>query len=509
MHRVAGRRPTARPDLDTVVGDHARVRIRAWHERDGTMCVEIGRAGSGRAVMRMRIRVRGQPTIDGVPPWATQWTMVAGMAPGRFRCEPFHYLLTETAGLALPGRRNAGERDRLAAARIGSVLRATFHSLAAETARACEPTARAIALRFAPCVRWWIYTRIVADGTGWIGQAALACPGMLVFAFALAEHEPFAAASRRLLADIREGVALTAALDRAIEHWHAHAWTFVAMQGPNGSDVWSRLFAARGVELERMLRCKRLLVRRAGGAVAPTLLLLPPPIVVVPEDIPVGGRRNATWFRAMFGNAATMTARDGAENLQAGVLRMISAQSWAIGKVRTGRAGHVARLLLDYCVALRRAPDRRSNAVLLVRKATKWFRMLANAGLPVAAKRARPSELTSIPIAGARGFEFRDDGLRVRALATIGEVLEEGETMRNCVARYLHAAMSGACVLCHATVGSEELTVQLSRSPQGIAIVAIAGFANEAGSSASVAAITRWVASLAVTHGMTSPRPSS
>jgi len=274
------RRPVRDPDLVAELGDHSPVHVRSWLG-DDRIIVEVIRPNAARARRRVLLRLRGKPEIAGAWFGWNQWTMVAGLPPSRAaRRDPFQMLLQETAQLVLaglPAGRSATQRDRATARRWGRRMRDVFRDLAMAATLRCDAAARAIALRFSPCMRWWLYGELVRDSSGRLAQLASACPGALVFAFALREQPAFDPACDRMLADARLGIPLPRLLDAAIDRWRTSAASFVVEQGPHAGAAWSRFFSATGPELEQVCRQQRLLVRRAGPRVAPSFLLTPPP----------------------------------------------------------------------------------------------------------------------------------------------------------------------------------------------------------------------------------------
>jgi hypothetical protein len=66
-------------------------------------------------------------------------------------------------------------------------VRATIREAACAAAALLDQGARKIALRFPAHMRMWLCRRLVADTSGRLAQLAQACPGALIFAYALAK----------------------------------------------------------------------------------------------------------------------------------------------------------------------------------------------------------------------------------------------------------------------------------------------------------------------------------
>jgi hypothetical protein len=121
-------------------------------------------------------------------------------------------------------RADAVERE--AAQRTMRDLYARLHELAVHAARACDPRARALAMRFAPHLRFRVYERLLRDPTGRIAQLAVACPGTVIFALALVERwgtPGLVEAAERIFDRVIAGHWLDAILDEAIDTWAAMA----------------------------------------------------------------------------------------------------------------------------------------------------------------------------------------------------------------------------------------------------------------------------------------------
>jgi len=504
------RRRARDPDFVTELGDHSPVLVRSWLG-DDRIVVEVIRRNASRAHRRVLLRLRGKPAIAGAWYGWNQWTMVAGLPPSRAaRRDPFQSLLQETAPLVLaglPAGRSATARDRAAARRWGRRIREVFRELAVMATTRCDAAARAIALRFSPCMRWWLYGELVRDDSGRLAQLACACPGALVFAFALHQQHAFDPACDRMLADARLGVPLPRLLDAAVEHWRASAWSFVAEQGPSAGAAWSRFFSATGPDLERVCRQQRLLVRRAGPRVAPSFLLTPPPLAFVPEDIPSGARRNAHWYRAMKGSAATLAegGRSGPDS-RAAAAALVS--RWAGELPGNGKRPSLSRVraLVDYCVETRRVPHRRTDPGRLMADARAWSRVVGKIARAHAPTYALPAAVLDLAIPDVERFAWDTQDTRIVPLHTVRDVYGEANAMHHCVASFIRSALAGECVLLHATVGAEELTLQIERRPDGLVLVQVAGIANERASNDALRRLDAWMQVHGIADGLDARR---
>jgi hypothetical protein len=496
------RRPNRAPDDVVELGDHSRAQVRVWRSAD-RLVVEVAREGRVRAHRRVLLRFRDEPMIEGVSSWWDRWTMVAGLPPVRAaRRDPFQLLVRDAAELVLrglPEGRPPRERDRASARRLLVRTRKVFRDLAVASALACDSSARAIALRFSPCMRWWVYRQVVGDDSCRIGQLACTCPGALVFAFALREHAGFVGAAEGILIDARRGTPLPRLLGAAVDRWRGHAPSFVAERGPSSGAAWLRFFSAEGPELDRLCAQQRLLVRRAGARVAPSFLLTPPPLAFAPEDIPSGARRNARWYRAMKGSVATLAGSDGSDSAsRVGAVALVSRWAGEIPGNHLRPSPAFVRMLVEYCAATRRVPSRETDATRLVTAARQWAGTVGDIAREQGLPRVLPASVLEIEIPDVEHFSWSAAGVVVVPLRTVREILAEADTMHHCVASCVGTALARECVLLHATVGEEEITLQVQHRAGMLVLAQAAGLANARVSIAGWRGLEAWMQSYAI-----------
>lgn len=350
----------------------------------------------------------------------------------------------------------------------------------------CDQGARTIAMRFKPHLRLRIVARIVGDPSGRLAELATSCPGALVFALALMEHQgaPASVASgERLLADVVAGRKLTAAIDDACVGWldavpaclrarrdpiEQHLVTVMgvapavaALQFLESERTWARALdpAARA----RVLADQRVLIRRAGPQVHTRALWLPPPLVLIPEDIPSQVRANARWFRTMQLHRVTRTHADRmAPVAQLRLVQFLSRNAVALARGPRPLQRAWIDDLLDTARATGRWPSRSSRLEHVQALVADW-----HARQPaVRGAGADRAAALLVPLAAPRFDHVMLDGLLGVQLAPIGDVgtlLAEGATMNHCVHTRHDAAMRGTALVFAGTVRGERVTVELVR----------------------------------------------
>ena len=119
-------------------------------------------------------------------------------------------------------------------------VRATIHEAACAAAALLDQDARKIALRFPAHMRMWLCRHLAVDTSGRLAQLAQACPGALIFAFALAKlghRAGVGAAGAKLLRDAIAGRGL------------GESWTTLSPRGPQAPSGWPRTNARRAKDI--------------------------------------------------------------------------------------------------------------------------------------------------------------------------------------------------------------------------------------------------------------------
>lgn len=112
--------------------------------------------------------------------------------------------------------------------------------------------------------------------------------------------------------------------------------------------------------------------------------------------------------------------------------------------------GLLGNFLADY-------PDRHSGSVVgLARKSVAWHRYQATHARTKEIERLgldRRTAFPPLPLPDVPGLHF---------LSTVADLVEEGETMSNCIATYAARAASGQCFLFHADFQGEQASIEVS-----------------------------------------------
>jgi hypothetical protein len=384
--------------------------------------------------------------------------------------------------------------DRDQAPAMLAAVRKAIRTAAVHAAHSCVPDALTNARRFSPCMRWWLYRHLVMDHEGRLAQAARIAPGVAIFAFALDEAMPFRPLAGQLLEGIRTGTPLNRLLDAVLEQWVQSAPEFAARRGPRAGGVWANLLDATGPSRARLLRQQRLLIRRALPRVPPTLLLLPPPLAFAPEDIPSTVRANAHWYRVMKGAGVTLVKHPSAPaEIDLALSSFASRQATKIEVTHRREVPETMRMLALFCHATRRRPSRNTEPGRLIEQAKIWTAKLTRIARQRAGTRTPPHEIVSVGLPVDDALAWDSTPLSVTPLRTVGELLEEGEKMANCVANRAGAALGRACVLCHATIHGRPHTLELRRARSGWSLTDLRGFANELPTREAVQALHPWL----------------
>jgi hypothetical protein len=410
-------------------GDLLRVRWR----RDG---VSLRVALEGACAREIDVRVLGEPDIRCWQPEAV-WTMASGLPLGASRRDVLTLVRDHVASHLRTLRQLPFEVCEPFIEQLRSALGAVGRRLAGM----CRPRSREVALRFPLHARFWLYGRLIGDGTGRLRQLSEVAPGALLLAHALFERG-LGAVADRLFEDVVRGRRLNPSLDGALEAWEADglgrdeedgAWAFYRAYAP----LWPG----------RLRERQRLLVRRASSLVPSTLVWLPPPVALVPEDIPVGARANAAWFRRMKRKAfypPDPAHFDASVALALFVSRHGPAIDAALGSPRRWMK-QLWHLVRDEDLR----PARASSPLHLISR----LRLLGPRGRP------SEEEVRVIPPVGAWGGA---DGVRIEPLTSSHQLEMEGHGMRHCVASYWTRVLAGtSAIFAMSGPGTVRLTLEL------------------------------------------------
>jgi PcfJ-like protein len=459
----------------------------------------VGESGSSfliefRALPPVRLRVVAVSGLPEYPPHC--WPMTRGPQRYTWTRDPF-LMATRWAYRSMFPRSACGPTDPNAK----QTMRDVYGALAAlqrEAAERCEPSARAIALRFPPHLRLWLYARLTEDPRRRLAQLSTVCPGALTFAFGLTGAGRLGKkAGARLLADVVAGRRLDRALADAIEAWATDA-TDRALVASRVDPVWDRVRRVSGVERERLLSLQTLLVRRAGPMVATTTLFLPPPVSFAPEDIPGAVRDNARWFSFVKCSRLLLAPPDEDSARLEGLSAFISKNAPALaGRGRGLIPRTIVGCLRDYAVATNRWPVRTSSGQFL-EDAMQWHdRMAAITSLAELAELTPDQPLDpKAPLPHPPVGDWRDGDVDVAPVTSVGGLINEGNEMRHCVAASHGSVARGRTAVYHATIEGKPLTIEIGRHHLGWRIQEAKGFANREPTAAEWSALRRWEAEL-------------
>ena len=486
----------AGPGIQRVLGDHTRARLRAWLEPGEIRLELVPLDEPDRKPSLLRLRPKGRPELESTGMRPDRWAMAAGL-PSRGAGDVFVEFFESVGSSVLYGDnfRGAGEFDPEAPSEWMGAARSVVEDMAIHAVELCEVEPLLAARRFPVCMRWWLYRLAVLDGTGRIVQLTESAPGALLFAFALSESEVHRPLSKRLIEGVVRGRPLNALLGEVLDGWFDAAGAFAATREGLGQLPWLRLAAASPRERERLLADQRLLIRRASPAVPPTLVLLPPPLGFAPEDIPHATRANARWFRVMKGTLATLAVvPDTDPAIQTSLSRFASRNAAHLLPPRSAPTNAPLRRLVEYCIAERRLPSRRTSVDRLLAEERGWTRRRweqARLDLLREEEMYRESVLPD-----ASELDWTTERVTVRALRTVGEVLDEGKRMHHCVGSYASDALAGRKVFCHVECDGDPYTMELRRSGEGERLVfqTLLGPCNDRPARAVLRALEPWFA---------------
>jgi hypothetical protein len=355
--------------------------------------------------------------------------------------------------------------------------------LAVHAATRCDPDARAAVLRFNPHLRTWLYAQLVSDDTRRLLQLASTCPGALIFARCLDEHDRTRDVAARLLKDLIAGRRLDASIDEAVEHW---ANRFPGLESPRkrACPRWGFMVPPMRPDRQKVLRTQRLLVRRAGPQVATSLLWTLPPLVVVPEDIPRKVRANARWFAVMKCHSTLRTEPEpGTQRSFVAISNLLSAQHANVPRAKSFQLlQRSVGDLLDFILVTGRAPPRDADWRALMRASRAWHRGFARA-------RRNPLEVPDGPLP-RRHEAWSAPGVTITLVVIVCGFITEGKEMRHCVATRLDKALRGQCFIFSVVVDGSRLTLELHHDGS---LGDFRGVQNRHPSGAEHAAVKAWL----------------
>ena len=487
------------------------LRLRRWPER---LRLELRSDHESRVGTRFELDLRTKPFLSlrvrrgGA--WSSHsWGLAAGLT--RSRHDPF-VDACRWAFRALvpfnPHRRRNGPRASCPEITIlVRQVRATIREAACAAAALLDQGARKIALRFPAHMRMWLCRHLAVDTSGRLAQLAQACPGALIFAYALAKlghRAGVGAAGAKLLRDAVAGRGLNELLDDAVAAWAAGAERLAQNQRAPGERhlIWQRVVDARGSERQALLRAQRLLIRRAGAGVPSRTLWLPPPLAFAPEDIPARKLENVRWFRVMKCFSPLLVSYEGLP-LEYGrnICLFLSRHALLLhGREDLGHSDH-SRIssLLDYVRAINDWPRRSSSATRLFEAAETWHRQIEQVLLMEDAGRMVGQSLVGadgktlpLPEPPCPGWRSGDD--HIVPLHTAEEVLAEGAHMHNCVASHIPQVLANTAALYHGEVAGKPLTIQIAPAISGYRVVEAKTFANDEPTAAQMRVLRDFVA---------------
>ena len=487
------------------------LRLRRWPDR---LRLELRSDHESRVGTRFELELRTKPFLSlrvrrgGA--WSSHsWGLAAGLT--RSRHDPF-VDACRWAFRALvpfnPHRRRNGHRASCPEITIlVRQVRATIREAACAAAALLDQDARKIALRFPAHMRMWLCRHLAADTSGRLAQLAQACPGALIFAYALAKlghRAGVGAAGGKLLRDAIAGRGLNEILDDAVAAWATGAVRLAQNQRAPGERhlIWQRVVDARGGERQALLRAQRLLIRRAGAGVPSRTLWLPPPLAFAPEDIPARKLENARWFRVMKCFSPLLVSYEGLL-LEYGrnICLFLSRHALSLHKREDlGHSDH-SRIssLLDYVRAINDWPRRDSSATRLFEAAETWHRQIEQAQLMADAGRMVGQSLVGadgktlpLPEPPCPGWHSGQD--RIVPLRTAEEVLAEGAHMHNCVASYIPKVLANTAALYHGEIAGKPLTIQIAPAISGYRVVEAKTLGNAEPTAAQMRVLREFIA---------------
>lgn len=515
-YRCALYRAGLRLDLATDRGDWLRASVRL----KAPVCVQVAEEI---AVMEGARRFA---------PWALDLQHVSFLAPASGHTDyeaasedPFF----RAFAFARKTTRNLTRQDDAAAELNLEQLRFLLATAVRAAVVRCQPAAFAVARRFHPLVRLFVYRAVAGDVTGRIAELARACPGVLVFAAGLESCRGIARdASRGLLQDVVSGRPLARLLSDAVQQFLIYEAGQDEQRRARGARAAPTLDVMDGPReaLERWVDRLRLLVRRAGPRVSPLDLCVPPPQLFAAEDIPVEVRANARWYAAMRFAGHVIEA-----DLPAGSWSFLSRNAVLLHDAALSLAEEpwfariagegllLGRTLFAYGRATGRWPTRHTNGRALLASAQSWWLLQESLTGPAQRlgellERLRKLDLGEVeailplsedatwdPVAGVifPAFEVRIPevaGVELRPITTALELAAEGRRMRNCVAGFCGELAQGGRWILSGRVLGEPVTVEISRIDGRHALADARGYMNRKLSKAEWLLLRRWVGAL-------------
>ena len=487
------------------------LRLRRWPNR---LRLELRSDHESRVGTRFEIDLRTKPFLSlrvrkgGI--WSSvSWGLAAGLT--RSRHDPFVDACRWAFRALVPfnphRRRNVPRASCPRMKTLVHQVRATIREAACAAAALLDQGARKIALRFPAHMRMWLCRHLAADTSGRLAQLAQACPGALIFAYALAKlghRAGVGAAGAKLLRDAIAGRGLNELLDDALAAWAASAERLAQNQQAPGERhlIWQRVVDARGSECHALLYAQRLLIRRAGAGVPSRTLWLPPPLAFAPEDIPAHKLENARWFRVMKCFSALLVSYEGLL-LEYGRNICLFLSRYALllhAREDLGYSDH-SRInsLLDYSRAINDWPRRNSSATRLFEAAETWHRQIEQVQLMADAGRMVGQSLVgadgkTLPLPEPPCPGWRSGDNRIVPLRTAEEVLAEGAHMHNCVASYIPQVLAGTAALYHGEVAGKPLTIQIAPAISGYRVVEAKTLGNGEPTAAQMRVLREFIA---------------
>jgi len=468
--------------------------------------------------IELRVCPRSASLLEASDLSSPTWHFAAGLLPVRSRdvfsqvMDVTYHKVVRTAGLPyepqldLPfcfqGSRHGPDRcSSQFVSSIASSMQIVAEALrgaAVHATRLCDPDLLRLVRRFSPGMRLWLYQSLARDSSRRLAQLTTTCPGALVFAFALREHEPMRPVADQLLCGAVAGRRLNLLLNEAVSGWAAAAADWDTEREPQLARPWLRLLDAGADERRRLEAGQRLLVRRAGPRTAPTHLLIPPPLAFAPEDIPRGVYENARWFRTLKARADLVAPHvDQAEGLLCELSHFASRHFRALHPPRRRAVmGRRMGQLIDYVLAAGRHTSRRTCPERLLAECSNWHRnVYRNLELCSTPGQSPVTPETQFP---GSGIDSWSDGRVVATrIRTVGELLAEGRRMRHCVGSRAKAALVGRCSIYSVAVDGRPITVELNHLPNGRSYLSeVAGFANRAVGDQELRAMAPWLESI-------------
>lgn len=366
-----------------------------------------------------------------------------------------------------------------------------FERVLAEVRRrvqaSCNPPAFAVARRFHPLARFYVYGQLVGDPSGRIEQLAHICPGALLFAAGLQSCGGIVGeAAHELIREIIAGRQLARVLRGAVQTLLIHEATMLEDRCvPVAPGSALAVFDGSPKVLDAWTDRMRLFVRRAGPRVSPLDLCAMPPPLFAPEDIPKSALPNARWYAAMRVAALSASDREWPDGTWAFLSRnALSMYGLALAPANgTGRAWPLRaaglKLLRDgmrYADAIGRWPKRSTSSEAWLTSMQSWVHLrdeLVFPGLDVAA--------------------IQMPGVELSAVRTALELAAEGRRMDNCVADRCDELLGGDRWIFAGSILGRPVTVEVAKLAGRYELQEAFGFQNSERSSIQWSALCLWV----------------